>query len=154
MPDSVFAILAVLALLLFSGVGLILLVKPSLHAHVFSHPRFPDTPWNRIQMRALGLVICVFLLMMLSGGSPIDAKTGILERFHRNMLIALWASFFAAPMLCLVVWKVSILLVRRGYVSGTFDDNTWERGVSATFCSVLILIVVAALALETNRHHR
>src|SRR5437773_5840309 len=61
MPDRVLAI--------FASLALILLVRPPLFLRRIPNPLLPDTPWNRVQMRGIGLVFCLFVLLVLSGGA-------------------------------------------------------------------------------------
>jgi hypothetical protein len=102
--DSSLAVLIVTVLLLFSSVGLILLIRPALHFRIFPNPLMRYTPWNRLQMRAVGLVVCLFMLLASSGLFTGVFKSEVLEGFHNNMLIALWASFFAAPIISWILW--------------------------------------------------
>lgn len=145
--DVLFALGMLAVLLVFASVVVLLLVRPSLYARWFPNALMPPTPWNRIQMRGLGLVACMFVVMVCSGVFS-NAKPGILKGFRKNALIALWACFFLTPVFCLAVWKTSIWLVRRGYVSGAFDDDVWERSVSVAFCSMLVIIVGLAWAFR------
>ena len=89
------AVMIVSVLLLFLGVGLILLIRPALHFRIFPNPLVRDTPWNRLQMRTVGLIVCLFILLVSSGLLTGISKSEVLEGFHNNVLIALWASFFA-----------------------------------------------------------
>lgn len=41
-----------------------------------------DTPWTRIQMRTVGLVFCLFVLMMLSGILSGVLKSDFLKRLE------------------------------------------------------------------------
>jgi len=147
--SSLMTLAMVAAILFFASVGVLLLTRPSLYARWFPNALMPPTPWNRIQMRGLGLVLCVFLVLVCSGVFSTNVKPGVLKGFHKNVLIALWACFFLTPIFCLVVWKTSVWLVRRGYVNGTFDDDAWERAVSIAFCSMLVVIVGLAWAFRS-----
>jgi hypothetical protein len=154
MRDSAFAVMAVTALLLFSGVGLILLIRPSLHFRIFSNPLMRDTPWNRLQMRTVGLVLCLFILLVVTSGWTGVPKRETLEGFHNNILIALWVSVFAAPVISWILWRFSVdFLVRRGHIDPTMEDPAWEYRMTLTFCSLLSVIVLIALFLAARGHY-
>jgi hypothetical protein len=154
MPDFAFAVLATIALLLLSSVGLILLIRPLLYFRLFPNPLMPNAPWNRLQMRAVGLVLCLMLLMMISGLSTGVSKFEFLEGFHKNILIALWASFFTVPILCWILWRFCVdFLVRRGYIDATMEDPALERGLTLAFCSLLLLVVMIAFFLAAMGHY-
>jgi hypothetical protein len=154
MTDRTFAVMAVTVLLLFSGVGLILLIRPALHFRIFPNPLMRNTPWNRLQMRTVGLVLCLFILLVATGGGAGAPKRKTLEGFHNNILIALWVSVFAAPVISWILWRFSVdFLVRRGHIDPTMEDPTWERGMTLTFCSLLLSIALIALYLAARGHH-
>jgi hypothetical protein len=148
------AVVIVTVLLLFSALGLILLIRPSLHFRIFPNPLMRDTPWNRLQMRTLGLVLCLFILLVATGGWAGVPNAGMLEGFHVNILIALWVSVFAAPVICWILWRFSVdFLVRRGRIDPTMEDPAWERGMTLTFCLLLSFIVLIAFFLAARGHH-
>jgi len=60
MPDPAFKLMMTIALLLITGISLMCLLQPSLYLRWFPNRFMPDTPWNRIQLRALGLTFCLF----------------------------------------------------------------------------------------------
>jgi hypothetical protein len=154
MTDGAFAVMAVTVLLLFSGVGLILLIHPALHFRIFPNPLMRNTPWNRLQMRTVGLVFCLFILLVVTGGWAGVPKRETLEGFHNNILAALWVSFFAAPITCWILWRFSVdFLIRRGHIDPAMEDPAWERGMAVTFCSLLLLTVLLALFLASRGHH-
>jgi hypothetical protein len=101
-------------------------------------------------MRGIGLFLCLFVLLIFSGGGP---ESGLLEKFHGNILVALSASFFGLPLLMWMLWRFSVRhFIRRGHINGTLKDPAWERRMTLTFCSLLSLIV--AIALAAKGHHR
>ena len=154
MTDSTFAVLAVTVLLLFSAIGLISLIRPALHFRIFPNPLMRNTPWSRLQIRALGLVLCLFILLVATGRGTGVPKPEMLAGFHNNILIALWVSFFAAPIICWILWRFSVdFLVRRGHIDPTMEDSAWERGMTLTFCSLLSFIVLIALFLAARGNH-
>lgn len=154
MTDGTFAVMAGAVLLMFSGLGMILLVRPALHFRIFPNPLIRDTPWNRLQMRTLGLVLCLFILLIVTGGWASVPKRETLEGFHNNILIALWSSLLAAPIISWILWRFSVdFLVRRGYIDPTMEDPAWERGMTLTFCSLLSFIILVALFLAASGHH-
>jgi hypothetical protein len=154
MRDSTFAVIALTVLLLFSGVGLILLIRPALHFRIFPNPLMRNTPWNRLQLRTLGLVLCLFILLVATGGWTGAPNRETLDGFHNNILIALWASVFAAPIICWILWRFSVdFLVRRGHIDPSMEDPAWERSMTLTFCSLLLSITLIALFLAARGHH-
>jgi hypothetical protein len=154
MTDGTFAVMFGIFLLLFLGVGLTLLIDPALHFRIFPNPMMRDTPWVRLQMRTVGLVFCLFVLLILTSGWAGVPKRETLEGFHNNILVALWASLFAAPVISWILWRFSVdFLVRRGHIDPTMEDRSWERGMTVTFCSLLLFIVLIALFLAAKGHH-
>jgi len=151
MPDSVLAIFAMLVFLFFVSLALILLVRPSLFLRRIPNPLLPDTPWNRVQMRGIGLVFCLVVLLVLSGGAP---ESELHEGFHRNILVALWVSVFTVPILLWILWQFSVRsFVRQGYINGTSEDPAWERRMTLVFCTTLFSVIVLALLLAAKGHH-
>jgi hypothetical protein len=154
MPDSSFAIMIATVFLLISGLGLILLIRPALHFRIFPNPLMQDTPWNRLQMRTFGLVLCLFMLLVATGGWTGSPKAEMLEGFHSNILVALWVSVFAAPVISWTLWRFSVdFLVRRGHIDPTMEDPAWEHRMTLTFCSLLSVIVLIALFLAARGHY-
>jgi hypothetical protein len=154
MPDSMFALLAAAVFLFFAFLSFTLLIRPRFFFSIFPNPLQPDTPWNRLQMRVVGLVFCLMLLMVLSGVLRGAHASALLEAFHRNILVALWVSVFAAPVISWILWRFSVdFLVRRGHINPTMEDPAWERGMTLTFCSILSFIVFIALLLAATGHH-
>jgi hypothetical protein len=142
MSDTWFAILLAIFLLFFAGICAVLLVWPSKFLRHIQNPWQPDTPLNRVHTRALGVFACLFLLLMTSG------STKTLEGFHRNILVALWASPVILPVFLWVLWQYSPLKhVNRRYLAGEAEEPQWELRMSVAFCSLLSTIVVAAFLL-------
>ena len=105
-------------------------------------------------MRTVGLIVCLFILLVSSGLLTGISKSEVLEGFHNNVLIALWASFFAAPIISWILWRFTVnFLVRRGLIDPTMEDPAWERGMALTFCSLLSFIVLIALFLAARGHY-
>jgi hypothetical protein len=154
MTDRTFAVMFAIVLLLFAGLGLTLLIRPSIHFRIFPNPLMRDTPWNRLQMRTLGLILCLFILLVVTGGWTGVPKRETVEGFHNNILVALWSSLLAAPIISWMLWRFSVdFLVRRGHIDPTMEDPSWERGMTVTFCSLLLFIVLIALFLAARGHH-
>src|SRR5215467_2047962 len=107
MSDTEFVALFLLVFLLFGALGLIALAWPSLFLRIFPNPFMPNTPWNRVWIRGIGLIFCLFVLTALSGG---------FHGFHENILLALWVSVFGLPMLMWFLWRFSVrAIMRRAY---------------------------------------
>ena len=149
MTDATFAILLTIVLLGFSGISLVLLLRPSVFLRHFENPLQPDTPVNRVQMRGVGLFFCLFTLLMISGSIE------KLEGFNRNILIALWVSPIIIPILLWILWRYSSLqqISRRHLIDESFQDQAWEIRMTLTFSGLLSLIVVTALFLAARGHH-
>jgi hypothetical protein len=142
MSDTWFAILLAIVLLFFAAIGVVLLLWPSKFLRHFQNPLQPDTPLNRVNMRALGVIVCLFLLLMISG------STQALEGFHRNILLALWTSPIIMPIFLWILWRYSPLKqVNRRYLAGEAEESQWEFRMSAAFCSLFFFIVVTAFLL-------
>jgi len=134
-----------IVLLVFAGVGLGLLLWPFLLLRHIQNPWQPDTPENRVQMRGIGLVFCLFLLMILSG----SGSTAVLEGFHRNIVIALWASFLIVPIFLWLLWQFSPLqkVIRRHLTGERTKDPLWELSMGLAFSGLLsVMIFIAFLA--------
>jgi hypothetical protein len=142
MSDTWFAILLAIVLLFFAAIGVVLLLWPSKFLRHFQNPLQPDTPLNRVNMRALGVVICLFLLLVISGSMQ------ALEGFHRNILLALWTSPIILSIFLWILWRYSPLKqVNRLYLAGEAEETQWELRMSAAFGSLLFLIVATAFLL-------
>ena len=142
MSDTVFVVLFLLVFLSFGAFGLVALAWPSLVLRMFPNPFMPNTPWNRVWVRGIGLILCLFVLTALSGG---------FEGFHENILLALGVSFFALPVLMWLLWRFSVRsLMRQCYTNGTYEDPSWERRMTLLFCSILVFTVAVAWLLAAR----
>jgi hypothetical protein len=142
MSDTWFAIFFAIVLLLFAGVGVVLLLWPSKFLRHFQNPFQPDTPINRVHMRALGVFLCLFLSV------PISWSVTTHESFHKNILLALWASPVLLPTFLWILWRFSSLQqVNRRFLAGEAEEPQWELRMSVAFCALLCVIVVAAVLL-------
>jgi hypothetical protein len=142
MSDNLFAVFLSIVLLFVAAVAAVLLIWPSKFLRLFQNPLQPDTPINRVHIRALGVSVSLFLLLIISGG------TGTLEGFHGNILLALWASWLILPAFLWILWRYSPLQqVNRRYLVGEAEDSRWEFRMSVTFCSLLFIIVAVAFLL-------
>jgi Mn2+/Fe2+ NRAMP family transporter len=139
MSDKWFVSLFGVTLLFFAAVGGVLLVWPSAFLRYVRNPLQPDTPLNRVYMRTLGVFMCLFVLLAVSGA---------FEGFQRNVLMALSISPVMLPILLWVLWRYTALrqVNRRYLVDGTVDPH-WELRMSVAFCSLLFIIVASALLL-------
>ena len=151
MSDVVFVVLLPVALLLFAGVAVTMLVRPSLLLRHLANPLQRDTPENRVQLRGVGLIFCLFVLQPILAAVP---SSDWLRSFRHNMLIALWASPFAVPILLWLLWQFSVRsFVRRAQIEGKSEDPAWELRMSLIFCSVLLLVVALASLLAAGDPH-
>jgi hypothetical protein len=159
MSDRVFAHFFLPAvLLLFTGIGLVLLVSPSLHFRLQPNPFMADTPWNRLKMRLVGLIVCLFLITAITGWSGASGNSRLLEGFSSNVLVALWATFIAAIAIGIVsaiLWRFSAFrfFIRSHYPSDRLQNHAWERSMALIFSSVLLLVVGISFMLATEGHH-
>ena len=154
MSDGQFAVLFVAVFLVFAGVSLIALTRPALFLRIFPNPFMPDTPITRVQLRGLGLVFCLVLLMMLSGTLSGTFSSPLVDAFADNVLLALWISAFGVPILLWILWRVSVRsFMRRCYINGTFEDPAWERRMTITFSSILLLVVLTAWLFAARGIH-
>src|ERR1700722_17738740 len=145
MSDTWFAILLPIALLIFAGVGVVLLIWPSKFLRHIQNPRHPDTPLNRVQIRPVGIFFCLFVLLIISG------STKTLESFHSNILLALWVSPVILPIFLWILWRFSSLQqVNRRYLAGEPDSSHWELRMIVAFCSLLLTMVATAFFLGLN----
>jgi len=134
--------LPAIVLLLSAGMSAVLLLWPSEFLRHIQNPWQPDTPVNRVHIRALGVYVCLFLLLIISGSMK------NLEGFHRNILLALWASPVILPIFLWILWRYSPLQhVNRRYLAGETEEPRWELRMNVAFCSLLSMIVVAAFLL-------
>jgi hypothetical protein len=118
MSGTWFAVLFIIALLAIAGVGFFLLIWPSKFLRHVQNPIQPDTPVNRVYMRAVGIYLCLFPLLIVSGSIK------ILEGVHRNILVALWAPPVILPIFLWSLWRYSALPhVNRRYLAGGADHN-------------------------------
>jgi hypothetical protein len=148
MSDTWFAILVAIVLLIFAGVGVVLLLWPSKFLHHFQNPLQPDTPVTRVQMRGIGFMLCLLILMAIS------ASVSTLDGFHKNILLALWTSPIIMAIFLWILWRYSPLQKVNGrYLAGEADDQKWELRMSLVFCSLFSVIVVSAFFLARSGIH-
>jgi hypothetical protein len=154
MSDGMSLILLAVVWFVFASISFTALVWPASFLRKLSNPFLPDTAWNRVQMRGLGLVFSLFTLyplLMLSAGSQESTWHG---RFRDNVLIALWTSFFTLPLLLWAVWLFSArAAVRRLQIEGLSEDPAWECRMTRLFLAVLFSAIALALffAVESRR---
>jgi hypothetical protein len=152
MPQTAFGILVILVLLLFGGIGLSVLMRPSQYIRRVRNPWMEDTPWVRLQLRAVGLVVCLFVLMVFSGALGGNTKSGLTEGFHKNLLIALWLVFIAvwvAGITSLILWRIMAfrIFLRTHFDSEKLESPAWEKQMTILFCSLFVSIVLIAYVL-------
>ena len=125
--------------LFFAAIGIVLLLWPSAFLRHIQNPSQPDTPINRVHIRALGVLICLFVLLPFS--EPF-------EGFHRNILLAMYASFVILPVFLWILWRYSPLQrVNRRCLTGESEEPQWELRMGIAFCSLLSVIVLTAFLL-------
>jgi hypothetical protein len=117
-----------------------------------------DTPWTRLQMRAVGLVFCLMVIMVVSGILSGHANSVVLEGFHENILIALWLAFVVTwvfGMITFILWRFMAfrIFIRTHFDNEKLGDPTWERRMSILFCTLLASIVAIALVLAAGGYH-
>jgi hypothetical protein len=123
----------------FAGIGIVLVLWPSKFLRHVQNPLQPDTPLNRVYMRELGVFVCLFVLLMISGS---------IEGFHRNILLALWAMPVVLPIFLWILWRYSPLQqANRRYLAGEPEQAQWELRMSVTFFSLISVIVAIAFLL-------
>jgi hypothetical protein len=143
MPD-LFPVFFAAALLAFAGVGLLLLLRPSVFLHKFPNPWQPNTIWNRVQMRAVGLYFCLFVLLPISG-----SQKGF-GGFQRNLVIALLSSPVLLAISFWAIWRYSSVqrVIRRQLTGEQLDDRLLELRMSLAFGGLLFLILFVAFVLR------
>jgi hypothetical protein len=158
MPPFAFALLAGIALTVFAGISITVLVRPSQYIRWSRNPWMEDTPWTRLQMRAVGLVFCLAVIMVVSGILSGNRKSAVLQGFHENILIALWLAFIATwivGIVSFILWRIMAfrIFIRTHFDSERLGDTAWERRMSVLFCSVLASIVAIAIVLAVGGYH-
>jgi hypothetical protein len=100
-------------------------------------------------MRGIGVIFCLFLLEAASGG------TENLEGFHRNLLIALWASLLVVPIFLWILWQCTPLpqVIRRHLAGDQDGEARWELWMSLTFSVLLSGIVLIAFILASKGYY-
>lgn len=142
MSDASFTILFAIGLLIFLGIGVVLLFWPSSFLRHANNPLQPDTPIHRVYLRAVGVGICLLVLLPFSG----LMKTS--EGFHGNILIALGVSPVILSIFLWILWRYSSLQqVNRRCLAGEPQEPQWELRMSVTFCLLLVAMIGTAFAL-------
>jgi CBS domain containing-hemolysin-like protein len=153
-----FAILATIILCVVAGISLVLLLRPSLYMRRFPNPWMKDTPWTRLQMRVVGLIVCLFLLLMLSGILGGVSRSRLLDGFSDNILVALWVAFTVAWVGGILSWVLWRFPAFRSFIGQRFSIDKiksakWEHTVTISFCALLFAIVAAAVFLAAAGYH-
>lgn len=138
MPDKAFVILFTGLLLLFAGLGLVLLLRPSEYLGRVNNQWQPDTPQNRVQMRGVGLYLCIVILMMSSGAFP---------AFQHKILIALVIAPILIPIILWLLSKFSALqqVMREHVIDPSVEDRAWEWRMTLLLGGLLCAIVLIAV---------
>jgi hypothetical protein len=158
MPDWLISVLIPVAFLVIVGIGLVLLISPSLYLRFHANRFNPDTPWNQLQMRLLGLMLCLFAIVPLGWWLSDVAKSQMIDGFSSNISAALAFTFIAAittGVLSSILWRFSAFrsLIRRTYPSDRLQGAAWNRRVTLMSISALVLIVTTSLVLAANGYH-
>ena len=158
MHPFVSALLAGIVLTVFAGISITVLVRPSQYIRWSRNPWMEDTPWTRLQMRAVGLVFSLFVLMAVSGILSWHKNSGILKSFADNIQIALWFVFvvtWVVGIMSFILWRFSAvrILIRNRFDDEKLANPAWERRMSILFCSLLVSIVALALVFAAGGYH-
>lgn len=158
MPPSLFAILFTAVLLVLAGISVFLLVNPSRYMRRNPNRSMKDTPWTRIQLRAVGLVFFLFTLMVLSGSLSHGSQSKVFRGFSGNILVALWLSFvcvWVCGILSWIAWRfIGVRIwVRQHFSSEKLESPAWERRMTITFSLLLFLIIASALLMAAAGLH-
>ena len=142
METGVFAVLFLFALVVFASSAITMLVRPSKFLDDRSEWR-RNTIESRIWIRSTGLVFALFTLLV---GSALVARSHFGRSSRDNLLVALWASFFLAPIANYLVWVLSARKVaRKALIEGINQDPVYERKLSVLYLGLLFLILGVAL---------
>jgi hypothetical protein len=150
-PDALFRVLLLVATLAFTGIALVLLVRPPLFLRIFlgSEDRPTNTATWRVQMRGVGLTFCLFASVLIVAQMP---HSRFIDAFRDNLYVALMISFFLLPVLLWIVWKVSLrAFIRYAQIEGINEDSRWELKIALLFCSLLLAIIGVAFFVATRQ---
>jgi hypothetical protein len=158
MPDRVSLALVVLVFLMLAGLSATILVHPSAYLRWIRNPWMEDSPWNRVQMRILGLCVSLFTLMVITGFLSRASTSALLENFHQNVLMGLWVIFLTAwvgGLLSWILWRIPSIRnsVRWRFTTDKLEAPAWERRMTRIFCSLLLVVVGIALVLAAMGYH-
>jgi Mn2+/Fe2+ NRAMP family transporter len=135
------------AFLLFAALGVGMLLWPSAMLRYFKNPWQPDTPEKRVQLRGVGLIFCLFIVMVFSSAG----SSAVLRGFHNNILVALGSAFLIVPIFLWILWQFSPLQqVMRRHLIGEPEDKRWELWMSLAFSGLLSSIVLIAFLLARS----
>jgi len=139
----------------FGVAAVFLLVLPARSIAVLRNPWLPDTPWTRLQIRALGLVLFLFAAVatsMIFAGVSKSARLASLSDF---LLADLWLSFvvfWIVGVSSWIAWRFAFvrIFVQRHFTPERLENPAWERRMTTIFCSVLFTLVAIALMLAAG----
>ncbi len=136
MERVAFVVLFPLALALFASSAITMLVRPSKFLDDRSEWRRNNVE-SRIWIRSVGVVFSLFTLLVCSA---LVARSRFARSFRDNVLIALWASFFLAPIANYFVWTLSARkFARKALIDGINEDAVYERKLSVVYIGLLLL---------------
>jgi hypothetical protein len=150
-PDALFLVLFLFATLVFSGIALVLLIRPPLILRIFagSEDGATNTATWRVQMRGVGLTFSLFASVLIIAQIP---HSKFIDAFRDNLYVALMISFFLLPVLLWIVWKFWLrAFIRYAQIEGINEDPRWELKMTLLFCSLLIAIIAMAFFLAAKR---
>jgi hypothetical protein len=153
-PDAFFRVLFLVFTLAFTGIALVLLVRPPLLFRIFSgsEDRTRNTATWRVQTRGVGLTFSLFASVLIVAQMP---HSKFIDAFRDNLYVALMISFFLLPILLWIVWQVSLrAFIRYAQIEGINEDPRWELKITLLFCSLLLAIIGVAFFLAVKQTAR
>jgi hypothetical protein len=150
-PDAFFRVLFLVFTLAFTGIALVLLVRPPLLFRIFSgsEDRTRNTATWRVQMRGVGLTFSLFASVLIVAQMP---HSKFIDAFRDNLYVALMISFFLLPILLWIVWQVSLrAFIRYAQIEGIDEEPAWELKMTLLFCSLLLAIIGVAFFLAVKQ---
>ena len=151
-------VLIVLGFFVFEAWAVFVLLFPSRSIEILRNPWLSNTPWTRLQIRAVGLVFFFFAAVGISMAIARVTNSARLSGFSDFLLADLWLSFASLWILGLsswIAWRFTSVrrYVRRHFPPESLEDPAWERRMTAIFCSALALMLAVAFFLAVSGHN-